>query len=236
MFARTWKTKLPATGLIMFFATAGLSSPAAAVPTTFAPYLAGYSLGSTGAEFRVTTGFVIPRISCGWEARGFAPSAGVYTSYSTISSAGVFIGCYGGTAHYWPTLVVNGRIRKYNTGTSNLHPGDRIMLNAAESIGGTTVSVNDETRHFIRSWGGTGRPRMNSPWIGASTWGQPSGYEPVLNFGSVRFTTSRINDKPLGSFPSLIRYDMMSKSGTLKVKTGRLATGRTWFRTVFRHS
>jgi hypothetical protein len=164
--------------------SARTASATARVSTALVDYLAGYSAGSTAPAYSVTATFVVPRISCGFTNEAFVPTVGVYYGYHAVTAAGLFIGCSGGSARYWPTLDLNqaSGARKFNTGTSNAYPGDTVVLLAQETGQRAYVSVVDRTRHFTRSWSGAGRNKLNSPWIGDSTWATSGGNKPIPAF------------------------------------------------------
>src|SRR3954447_14452043 len=92
-------------GAIVLHKSGSRTAGAAAVPTSFVDYLAGYSLGRSAKSLKVATSFVVPKIVCGSRARAFAPSVGVYSSSNVPTAAAVFAGCNAGHARYWPVLV-----------------------------------------------------------------------------------------------------------------------------------
>ncbi|MFL5824610.1 MAG: hypothetical protein ACJ764_14350 [Solirubrobacteraceae bacterium] len=209
---------------------------AATVSTSSVNYLAGYSLGRSAKSLKVTTTFVLPRIACGSRARAFAPSVGVYSSSNVPTAAAVFAGCNAGHARYWPVLVMNGGYRKYNTGASDLHPGDRVALQARETQYDAYVSLTDKTLGVTQSWLGLGRDKLTSAWVGDSTWGNSRGFQSIPDFGSLNFTHTRMNGVPLGSVRGLTRYDMRSNRGTLQIRARRTTSSGTAFRTIFKHA
>jgi hypothetical protein len=73
--------------------------------------------------------FVAPRLKCGTVNGAILPSVGIFTTPSPsnkFSGAGMVVGCFKGKAHYWPSLVLNNRVKTYRTGAS-AHPGDTIV-------------------------------------------------------------------------------------------------------------
>ena len=112
-------------------------------------FFAGYTLNDpSDSSLHVTATFVVPKLSCGSRARAMSPEDGMEAD-TEFSSAGLFVGCYGGKAHYWPTLAVNGIRTNYKTGSA-AHPGDTVVLTASENATKTSVSVVDKTHKFTK--------------------------------------------------------------------------------------
>jgi Peptidase A4 family len=232
---------LAATGVILAIAAIG-AAPAVAVVDTFSSQsFAGYQQPEGGVGCcTVGARFKVPQVSgCGAAERAIRADVGVYKS-SKFSSAGMFVGCKNGKAHYWPSLVLNGNQTNYPA--AKAHPGDAIKLHVSQTSSKTSVSVVNETRNITRSASGAGSFGGQSPWIGDDGWFVNGNLLRVPNFGTLTFRHCLLNGHPFGSNSSsssssiIDRYNRVTSGGTLQIKTGPFSGGNEVFDTVFKHS
>lgn len=223
-------------------ALGGLAVPALARLPAFGrvtTLLAGYQF-QTKAEDAIDAGarFVVPRVAhCTTADTGIVPSAG-FGVPSTDSIAGLFVGCMGGQASYFPVLEINGSVHEFQSLSAK--PGDTIVVKAAGSPNATVVSLKDMTRKFVHktlTGAGTGGPGgLSYPWVGDFQWPlYPSTPGEVPAFGKIRFTGSRIDDLSLGSYGGYVGgFDLYDPSETtLEIKTGNLSSNGQSFKTTF---
>jgi hypothetical protein len=222
------------------------SESAAKIPTANSPTFAGYSLRAAGeANWASTSTFRVPRVSCGKARSGIAPSSGVYlgTSSSAFAAASLFVGCYQGKAHYWPSLHLGSK--NFNFPAAKAHPGDTIVVRASIVLHGSarksetvSVSVVDKTRKITKKKSEklTG-PSLGGgyPWTGDSAWEVRGKFLRVPRFGKLRFSHALVNGGAWRG-PSIVRYNRVSKTGQLQIKTGALSRSHEAFSTFFRHS
>jgi hypothetical protein len=226
-----------AAGAILAIAAISANSAAANVrrsSTRFAGYqvqaggFTGSSTTTVGAKFKV------PELSpCGAVESGIHPDVGLYNGTNagqTASTAGMFIFCKNGKAHYYPMLSVNGHESDYPA--AKARPGDTIIAHVSHSSSKTSVSVVDKTRNFKRSAHGAGSSETNSPWIGVDPLFEHDNLLRVPNFGSLRFR--RCVGVKSGGFAA--RFNRRTSGGTLQIKTGAFPNSTKAFSTVFKHS
>jgi hypothetical protein len=156
----------------------------------------------------------------------------VYSGHSTLTSIGLFAGCYP-TPRYWATSLINGRNAKHGA-SGIVHPGDTVRLYLYESAQRSYISLIDETSRIGWHRSGPGAGHLNSPHIGDSDWTKSSGGAfPVPDFGSMRFTRSTMNNRPLGSVTRLGQYNMTTDSGRIEIVTDPITSGQRAFTTTY---
>jgi hypothetical protein len=197
---------------------------------------AGYSVQGGGqGTFTVTANVVVPKLTCSsGPEQAIAPSVGVYNTSSTFSAAALFVGCYQGKAHYFPSLVIDGANHNYATLKAGV--GDKVVLHVSQGASGTVVSVVDKSRKGVKkTLNGAGSQAGNAPWVGDSSWNNP-GPLAVPNFGKIDFSGATLDGQPFGSAGSaLVRWDRVNGT-TTQITTSAFANNHESFTTVFRHS
>lgn len=211
------------------------------VPTPIgkSPSFAGYSIQGGGqGSWKVAARFVVPTVKCSGGAsspeRAIDPSVGAYNLSNSFSSAGMFVGCFKGKAHYFVALTLNGTPHNY----SNLaaRPGDTVAVRVSQTSKSTVVSSVDKSRTSVhKSLKGTGSKGGGYPWVGDSGWDNP-GLLGVPNFGKLHFSNATLNGQPFGSAggSALVRWNRVNGS-TTQITTGALSSNKA-FETVFKHS
>lgn len=203
---------------------------------------AGYNvyLGDYGfpSSVSATTTFKVPKLRCGKRRnRAIAPAVGALVGPNVgvprLWEAAMFVGCRGGKAHYWPELVVRGRIKNYPAKAA--HAGDTIVLRLESETG--DVSAVDETHRFKVSRTvaiARGGHSVQSAWIGDEGWLNSHGYlEGAPDFGTLTYSSSRLYGHPLGQSNFVERENRTSVG---QINTGPLFSGGKAFRTYFKHS
>ncbi len=205
-------------------------------PDTNNATFAGFSVQGGGeATFTVTANVVVPKLTCSsGPERAIAPSVGVYNMSSNFSAASLFVGCYQGKPHYFPSLVINGA--NHNYATLKAGAGDKVVLHVSQSASGTVVSVVDKSRKGVKkTLNGAGSQGGSAPWVGDSAWNNP-GLLGVPNFGKIDFSGSTLDGRPFGSAGSaLVRWDRVN-GPTTQITTSAFASNHESFATVFKHS
>jgi hypothetical protein len=198
---------------------------------------AGYSFQGGGqASWKVAAQFVVPKVNCtggsGSPERAVDPSVGVFNGSSSYSSAGMFVGCFKGKAHYVVALVLNGT--PHNYGKLAAHPGDTVALRVSQTSKSTTVSSVDKSRSSVKkTLKGAGSATGDAPWVGDTGWFTP-GLLGVPDFGKLHFSAATLNGSPFGAGGAVVRVNRVNGSQT-QIATGRLS-GNESFKTVFKHS
>jgi hypothetical protein len=192
----------------------------------------------------VTSTFVVPKVTCTTTARAIAPSVGVYrgstpSSFPTFIQAGLFVGCYGGTAHYWPELGIGSTQKNYSLGASDAHPGDVVVVTAHLSTTQSAVTTNNKTRNIIRQLTGAGAQFFASPWVGDDGWlssvGNPGTLEGVPAFGSLTFTNSLLFNSAFDR-QAVAGFNRVTGSGTVQITVGGFFASGKDFSTFFKHA
>jgi hypothetical protein len=204
----------------------------ATTSTTFA----GYEIGAIDGPSNMTTTIVLPKLNCGTTDQAIYPSVGAYFDLgsSDFSSAGMFVGCIGGKAQYWPVLQVNGVEHDYPTLIAK--KGDTVVLKYSMKSGATKVSVTDKTtKSASKKLTGTGVTETGFPWAGDVAWHTGLGaLEGVPKFGTLTFSHTVFVGVPFET-DGPTQFNRYSGS-TLQISTGSFASDEETFKTTFHHS
>jgi hypothetical protein len=149
------------------------------------------------------------------------------------NAAFLFTGCQGGTAAYYPALVISGKQFPYPG--SPFSTGDVINLSTSVTTAGTTVQVTDVTTGVTMKLTGPGA-RASAAYIGDSGWlTSTRTLLGVPNFAPLTFTNCRIDGKALASaHPG--EYLRANHAGTVQIAPGWLSPAGTGFATYYNHS
>lgn len=156
-----------------------------------------------------------------------------------FDSAGVFIGCRHGKAHYYPTFTLLGTQKSYPN--LKVKPGDKVTIKFSMISSATKLAVLDKTtRKASMTATGSGEGYMYGLTVGDEGWpltaSTPSGYEAVPKFGKIPYSGTVVAGQPLGS-SSPFQYDKYNATGTtLQISTSSIASDNASFKTVFHHS
>jgi hypothetical protein len=216
-----------------------LASPVqrSAIPTLKNTSFAGYFVhGGSEPSSKVASKFAAPKVKCSGTSRSperaIEPSVGVYNASKQFSSAGLFVGCFKGKAHYFVALVLNGSDHIYTNLAA--HPGDAVAARVSQTSTSTVVSIFDKSRKSVfKTLKGAGSVTGSSPWVGDTGWNNP-GLLRVPNFTKMHFSDSTLNGAPFGSARAVARVNRVHGS-TTQIKTGTLS-GHKSFETVFKNS
>ena len=218
------------------------AQPAAPQVTVFNnPSFAGYGQqrgSNLGASPQIVAAtIVVPTVTCGPPPnRGITADVGIYGAASAYYQAGVFVGCYGGSAHYWPDITINSHETKYNVG-SDAHPGDTITITVSLGAAHSSASVVDHTRPLSKTLTGVGSTSWSGPFIGDDARflnGQPEG---VPTFGTIAFSKCTFDGAAFGgpAAASLVGYKRVNSANTVQIGLGPLGPAGAAFSTYFRH-
>jgi hypothetical protein len=198
-------------------------------------YLAGYQATVTAGSATVATAsFTVPTLSCTTVDLAISSSVAVpVNNYKTASIAGVFTGCFNGTAVYFPWLAVNGTETNYTA--TPFAAGDVVDLTTKVSTNRTRVQVTDVTTGVTQKIIGPGAS-ASAAFIGDSPWFNSSNQlEHVPNFGKLTFKNCLIDGKALGGWhPQAIQR--VNSIGTVQIADGGFWPGGTAFSTHYQHS
>jgi hypothetical protein len=196
----------------------------------FAGYQATVAAGSATTS---AARFKVPTLSCTTAYRAIAPVAGVeVNNFTSYSSAFLFVGCHGGKARYFPSLVINGTLTEY--ATTALAAGDTIKVSTKVTTAATTVKVTDVTKAVTKKLTGPGAS-SSAAYSGDSDWFNNGTLLGVPNFGTLTFTHCLINGTAMArAHPD--QYQRVSSSGTVQIATGALSKAGTKFSTHYKHS
>lgn len=193
-------------------------------------YFAGYQAAvKAGSATTSTTSFKVPKLSCTPATRVIGAVAGAEVNkYATYSAAALAVECYKGAAVFFPELSIDGT--EYNYQTSPAYAGNVIDLSTDVTTKGTTVTVKDVTSGVTKTKKGGGASAS-----AAYTGDSGSASYAVLNFGTITFTSCKIDGDTLAS-KSPTRYQRETSKGVLQISTAALAASGTTFATQFKHS
>lgn len=121
--------------------------------------------------------------------RGITADVGIYgAGSSAYYQAGVFVGCYGGQAHYWPDISINGHETKYDVG-SDAQPGGTITLTVRLGAAQSSATVVDHTRALTKTLTGVGSTSWGGPYVGDDArYNQKGQRLGVPSFGTLSFS------------------------------------------------
>jgi hypothetical protein len=248
------RTRLPrlvvAAGLATSIALAGpgslsaVAQPAAPqVTVVSSPSIAGYDQlrgGNFGAGPQtVAATVVVPTVTCGpLTNRGITADVGIYGSGSSAYyQAGVFVGCYGGLAHYWPDITINGHETKYNVG-ADAKPGDTITIRVSLGATQSSASVVDHSRALTKTLTGVGSTSWGGPFVGDDArYNQKGQRLGVPSFGTLSFSQCTFDGAAFGGATAvgLVGYKRVNSTGTVQIGLGPFGPAGAGFSTYFRH-
>ncbi len=204
------------------------------------PNFAGYEDSGAYPTVKISASFVVPRLTCSGADQAIVPEVGTYTSSSRsgpYSAAGLFVGCYLGKPHFWPTLVLNGKTKNY-AGTL-AREKDTIVVTVTESATRATLSIVDKTHRFTitRRGHGNGSSELYYPWVGSTSWYTSNKYElGVPQFRPLNYAKALLQGEPLnGGMYTLSEYERYSGS-TLQVATTPFGPDNESFSNLYEHS
>jgi hypothetical protein len=182
---------------------------------------AGYAV--TGSTYTsVSTTFTQPKVTCssGDQYSSFWVGLDGYSS-STVEQTGTEADCVGSTAEYsaWYELYPAYPVTYSNT----VKPGDVITETVSFSGSSTyTMTIKDATEGWTKTTtkSSSGDSRSSAEVIAEAPYS--GGVLPLANFGTVKFSASKVNGSTLTSGTSI---NMTTSSGTVKASTGALSSG-----------
>lgn len=188
---------------------------------------AGYAV--TGSTYTsVSTTFTQPKVTCssGDQYSSFWVGLDGYSS-STVEQTGTEADCVGSTAEYsaWYELYPAYPVTYSNT----VKPGDVITETVSFSSSSTyTMTIKDATEGWTKTTtkSSSGDSRSSAEVIAEAPYS--GGVLPLADFGTVKFSASKVNGSTLTSGTSI---NMTTSSGTVKASTGALSSGAfsiTW--------
>lgn len=204
---------------------------------THAPNFAGYLVGGGESSVSMNTTIVLPKLKCGGANEGIEAGTGGYYppgSVTDLSAAGMFVGCHGGKARYYPAFTLNAVNKNYPK--LRAKAGDTVVLNLVMISSGTRLSVTDKTTKSVKkTLTGSGVSGVDGSWAGDSEYPATKfSAGPVPVFGNVTFSDTMFGGFPIGDIIGITRYDRY-RGNTLQIATGPV-TDQDVFTTVFKHS
>jgi hypothetical protein len=173
----------------------------------------------------------MPVLTCTSAYRGIAPVAGVNVGV-LYSSAFLFTACRHGKAAYFAAVVINGNETNYPR--TPFHAGNLIQVSTKVTLMRTTVSVTDLTTGVTKKRTGPASSTPNSAYVGDGQLVANGRELRVPNFGTLTFSHSSINGKPLARWhPARYRRTL---ANIAQITAGSLTAGGTAFPTHFKHS
>jgi hypothetical protein len=198
-------------------------------------FFAGYQATvTTGSATTSLASFAVPTLTCTTADRAIAASTGIpVRDFKSVSAAFVFVGCVGGTASFFPGLVINGTETDFSS--SPFAAGDVIDLITKVSTNRTRVQVTDMTTGVTQKIIGAGG-RARAAFIGDEGWGNSSGQlEHVPDFGKLKFRDCIIDGKDLAKWRPHA-FQRVNSRGTVQIAIGTLSASGLAFATRFEHS
>jgi hypothetical protein len=204
------------------------------------PQFAGWEVTLSGDGFSETTTIVLPKLKCRAAKQAITPNVGTLVNGETsYNEAGMFVGCSGGKARYYPAFVVENAFKNFPK--LKAQAGDTIVLTEVmRTARPGELSVIDKTTKSVHKT--LSVPQVTDsdfPWVGDSAW-LTNGMVPlpVPDFGTITFSHTRFLRKPMRKFfpdGDLVSWDRYNGT-TLQIKTGKWASDLQTFKTVFHHS
>jgi hypothetical protein len=209
----------------------GPSTAAVTSTRTFAGYETAVPAGSATV---LTASFAVPTLSCTTAERVIAPSAGVLVNnFRSASVSLVFVGCVNGAAVFFPGLVVNGKVKEFQS--NPFAAGDVIDLTTKVSTNRTRVQVTDVTTGVTQKIIGLGA-RASAAFFGDDAVFTNSGtLLHVPDFGKLKFRDCIIDGKDLAKWRPHA-FQRVNSRGTVQIAIGTLSTSGLAFATRFEHS
>jgi hypothetical protein len=196
---------------------------------------AGWAVNGTTNNLAETTTIVLPKLKCGKAKQGILPGVGTGINLNKLIDSGMFVGCTGGKARYFPEFIAPNGYKDYPKLKAKV--GDRVVLTEVVSTAGPgKLVVFDKTTKSVHKT--LTVPKVNEirgPWVG--DW-VTSGFLPVPDFGTINFSHTRYGGVPIRSlFPGhLMTARDRYHGSTLQIKTGMWRADGETFQTVFKHS
>lgn len=226
------------------------ASPISSPTPEPSPAWAGYYLDDGYSPATLTTTITVPRVKkCTSATRAIVAGVGADAFRSSSESfdlAGVFVGCLGGKARYFPVIVIRNTEKDY--ASVKISPGDTVVVSLTGGSSSSTASVVDKThKSASEKRTGPGLEEFGSPAIfdwpwylaGANEEGNLAG---VPDFGTLHFSASKYAGQPFnsstysGQVVGYSRYKGFNKPVKLEIKTSPFASDNESFTTVFKHS
>jgi hypothetical protein len=223
----------------------GLAAPALAVlPTTInSPYFAGYFRPDPVVnKLNVAATMTVPKLHCsGATEEAIDPSVGISNNSATLSSAGLFAGCYNGRPRYFLSLQLSDpTVQTFNYMRLRPSAGDKVKLRVSQDLSSTYVSAADQTHRSVhKSLQAAGHPPYASPWVGDSPWEISGKALSPPNFGRLHFSGAKLNGVPFGGVfgtagaEPLWRYNRVS-GATVVIQSSLFSTNSESFQTTFK--
>ncbi len=194
------------------------------------PSFAGYRVLARDGFWSVTASFTVPTVRCGTAARAVVASAGLQEINGTVSSASLVLGCNGGAAVFFPSLVVNGKVTNYKA--AKISPGNTIILTASSSAAQNYVQVVNQTTKGAARLTGTFAPSV--PWIGDNGWTVNGHLLRVPDFGSLTYYNCSVDGSPITS-GTWRAYNRVDSLGITEISTGPIGSANgSGFTTTFK--
>jgi hypothetical protein len=192
----------------------------------------GYSAtGAAGAFTSVSASWIQPMATCGFGQTAASFWVGLDGDGSqTVEQIGTYSNCTAANVpqyYAWFEMYPNPA---YKTSLP-VSPGDRMNASVSvDKVGRFNLSITNSTRGWTASstQRSTTAQRISAEMI-AEAPSNSSGIVPLTNFGTVNFTSAKVNGAVLDSF-NPDRIDMVS-GGVTKASTGPLSNGAfsvTW--------
>ena len=193
---------------------------------------AGYA--TTGHYRAVSATFTVPRQRCaGVQARGASIGVGLGNPGPNSDRAGIAVTCINGHAADYAYAVVPGPFGGIGAPSAVAHAGDVIQVSVSDSKNTLTLSVTDVTAH----WGIgdlTGPANITAPVEAGVQHTYLHGVLlPLVNFGSVRFTSARTGSAAFGAIAT--NRITMASGATVQAAPSALS-GSGSFTVSWRHS
>jgi hypothetical protein len=210
------------------------SDPASGVKFASSTNWGGYAAAS-GTYTSVTSTWVEPSASCGSSTTyaSFWTGLDGYAS-SSVEQTGTMVECSGGSPHQfsWYEMYPASPVYFSNTMTA----GDTIVSTvSATSSGVFTLKLADTTRGWSHTVKKTNSSLARSSAEVIAEAPYSGGVLPLANFGTVTFTTSKVNGGTLAaSGPTSIT--MATSSGTTKASVSAISSSGTSFSMTWHHS
>jgi hypothetical protein len=206
------------------------------------PFFAGWAVAGGDGRFTETATIVLPKLKCGKAQQAIDPDVGTdINANSSADSAGVFVGCVGGKARYFPAFTVEGTFKNFPK--LKAKAGDKVVLKEVINTArpGKLSVVDKTTKSASKTVTIPAVTDTDHPWVGDDAWSKNGGMTlwPVPHFGTITFSHTRFLGEQMRKFfphHEMAAFDRYKSPSTLQIKTGKWASDLETFKTVFHHS
>jgi hypothetical protein len=203
-------------------ATTHVNVVVSSAPSTMASLTnAGYSARPTGSShLSVSTTVTVPSLPCPVTGNASVVPGITLLGASAHASGGVLVACDDGAFSTSGVACTGGICGRFQVSSR-----DVVTISGSESGSSIAVSIHDDTSGGGGAVSSTMSGTISQVEIGDSAL---SGFD-VVDFGTIAFSQSELNGKPLGSIKPRAKLNLVDSRKRVEVSTGNFSKGGTAF-------